>query len=272
MVRVTDHYLREPKSRPQKAERLALKNRTNKTRANMRRSGLASLICELLLRMFLFGIFLISETLTPFHRVIHPEEMWLYKNPRSERDMVPTWHMFAISFLTPLMVILLMKVLNRSESGDVKEGFLAASLGLVLNGVITNSLKLVIGRPRPDYFYRCFPDGVVTEDVQCTGDPAGITEGRKSFPSGHSSCNCICRPWFYCLLFGRETPLFRVTGPRKRLEAVCDANAPLHCSHCCSITCLRLQAPLARCGVRLSDRINYFVHLLSPALPTPVGP
>nr|QFF91310.1 phosphatidate phosphatase PPAPDC1B-like isoform 1 [Potamotrygon motoro]QFF91311.1 phosphatidate phosphatase PPAPDC1B-like isoform 2 [Potamotrygon motoro]QFF91312.1 phosphatidate phosphatase PPAPDC1B-like isoform 3 [Potamotrygon motoro] len=153
----------------------------------MRKSGVASLICELALRLFLFGIFLISETMPPFHRIIHPEEMWLYKHPRSERDRVPTWHMFAISILTPLMAILLMKVLNRTEGGDVKEGFLAASLSLVLNGVITNTVKLVIGRPRPDYFYRCFPDGVVTEDMQCTGDPAAILEGRKSFPSGHSS-------------------------------------------------------------------------------------
>ncbi|XP_078421543.1 phospholipid phosphatase 5-like [Cetorhinus maximus] len=153
----------------------------------MRKNAIVNFICEVALRLFLFAIFLITETLTPFHRIIHPEEMWLYKNPRSERDTVPTWHMFAISFLTPLMVILLMKVLNRTENGDVKEGCLAASLGLVLNGVITNTLKLVIGRPRPDYFYRCFPDGVVTEDMQCTGDPGAILEGRKSFPSGHSS-------------------------------------------------------------------------------------
>lgn len=153
----------------------------------MRNNGIASFICEIVLRLFLFGIFLISETLTPFHRVIHPEEMWLYKNPRTERDIVPTWHMFAISFLTPLMAVLLMKVLNRTESGDVREGCLAGSLGLGLNGVITNTLKLVVGRPRPDYFYRCFPDGAVTEDMQCTGDPEAILEGRKSFPSGHSS-------------------------------------------------------------------------------------
>ncbi|GCC17416.1 hypothetical protein chiPu_0020563 [Chiloscyllium punctatum] len=116
----------------------------------MRKNIVVNLICEVALRLFLFAVFLITETLTPFHRIIHPEEMWLYKNPRSERDTVPTWHMFV------------------SDIGD-------------------HCVPPRPSQPRPDYFYRCFPDGVVTEDMQCTGDPGSIMEGRKSFPSGHSS-------------------------------------------------------------------------------------
>jgi diacylglycerol diphosphate phosphatase/phosphatidate phosphatase len=107
-------------------------------------------------------------------------------------DFVPMWLVVMSCQVLPLMVLLL--VCQFYHSCDKRPcffylviGYLTA-IGLVY--VITDLLKVQLGRLRPDFLDRCQPEINVhgwINGTLCTGNPSIITEGRKSFPSGHSS-------------------------------------------------------------------------------------
>lgn len=144
-----------------------------------------SVVTEVVVRLALSFIALYLDKVRPFARKIHPDELWLYKNPRTV-SYVTTSTLWMFSLLLPIVVIVGVSFVKRMRS-DALQAFLACSLGCILNALLTNIIKVVVGRPRPDFFWRCYPNGVVTSDLTCTGEEAIVEEGRKSFPSGHSS-------------------------------------------------------------------------------------
>lgn len=144
-----------------------------------------NIFLEIVIRAVLALIFIELEGATPFTRKIQPDELWLYKNPRID-SYVPVVILWPLVFITPAVVILIVFLMQRDKT-DVSQAVLSLTLGLSLNGTLTNMIKLIVGRPRPDFFWRCFPDGEVNPELECTGDERTVLEGRKSFPSGHSS-------------------------------------------------------------------------------------
>lgn len=152
-------------------------------------SGVASssinLFQEIAIRLMLFGLYIYFEWKEAFVRLIHPEEMWLYKNPVSA-SYVPLMQLYPAVFGLVGVVFIGYYIRSR-DFHDFKCAWLGFSLACTLNGAITDIVKVAVGRPRPDFFYRCFPDGQANDDMTCTGDMWTVKDGRKSFPSGHSS-------------------------------------------------------------------------------------
>jgi len=141
-------------------------------------------IAELAVRCILFLYYIITSYLKPRVREIHDEEWWLYMNPTGN-NYVSFRLLIVVVVLNILVYPLVSILMNRSRNGVIISAVLGYSLATLLNISITNTLKLLVGRPRPDFYFRCFTDG--KRFSNCNGDDNDITEGLKSFPSGHSS-------------------------------------------------------------------------------------
>lgn len=178
---------------------------------------------ELLIRALLLTLVcLIHATVPPYMYRLTPADFDSYKRPRRD-SFVPIWVMIAIVIVVPLIFFSFPVIVCRNYI-DSTQCFLAWTLALSINAFITETTKLAIGRPRPDFFYRCFPDGKLTEKLICTEITKDIIDGRKSFPSGHSSFS-FCSMGFLCLwLCGRLGALKR---GHERMLAIAASSTPL---------------------------------------------
>ncbi|XP_023177018.1 phospholipid phosphatase 5 isoform X2 [Drosophila hydei] len=154
-------------------------------------------VADIVIRIMIVLAFFKLETMNAFKREIHVEELWLYKNP-IRPDIVKSGDLLFLVIAVPFGLTSLIYAFTKDRR-DFRAASWAWTLAVCMNSIPTSLLKITVGRPRPDFFYRCFPDGVMVLnetasalgsallDFNCTGKPSIINEGRKSFPSGHSS-------------------------------------------------------------------------------------
>ncbi|KAL9671765.1 hypothetical protein QQ045_009338 [Rhodiola kirilowii] len=125
----------------------------------------------------------------PFYRFVGKDMMTDLKYPLKS-NTVPVWAVPIYSVLLP-MVVFLFVYYRRRDVYDLHHAILGLFFSVLITAVMTDAIKDAVGRPRPDFFWRCFPDGKDVYDalgnVICHGDKDVIKEGHKSFPSGHTS-------------------------------------------------------------------------------------
>ncbi|EFJ35707.1 hypothetical protein SELMODRAFT_79549 [Selaginella moellendorffii] len=166
-------------------------------------------------------------------KVIHPFRR--YMNEYMINDLrfpvksftVPIAALVVISFAIPLLFILGYYVFKRNTR-DLHHAILGLFFTVIITSVITDSLKNLTGRPRPDFFWRCFPDGVphfkpISGDVACTGSAGEVRQGYKSFPSGHASWSFAGLGYLSWYLAGR----IKFAGHRGRIIKFVIAALPL---------------------------------------------
>ncbi len=111
------------------------------------------LMSEVAVRVGLFLFFVATEMKSPFVRVIRKEEAWLYGYPKQD-SYVPTSMLWVMVTFVPLGVIAAVQMLGYGGRADKAASALVVTLLMPLNGVVTNCVKLVVGRPRPDFLQR----------------------------------------------------------------------------------------------------------------------
>lgn len=146
----------------------------------------------------------------PYVRFIPESQLDDLKYPLKE-DTVPSWLVPVVAVFLPVVVFGVYRRVWRCEPREFHNLVLGAMMNVMLTATITSALKVSVGRPRPDYFVRCFPDGVDNTD---SGDYTGypkchpiaesiLQEGRKSFPSGHSSWSMCTFAYLSFFLMGK---------------------------------------------------------------------
>ncbi|KAF2533833.1 hypothetical protein F2Q70_00031596 [Brassica cretica] len=105
-------------------------------------------------------------------------------------NTIPVWSVPIYAVLLPIIIFVCFYV-KRTCVYDLHHSILGLLFTVLITGIITDSIKLATGRPRPNFYWRCFPDGNELYDalggVVCHGEPGEVKEGHKSFPSGHTS-------------------------------------------------------------------------------------
>ncbi|KAI0940948.1 hypothetical protein AcV7_003182 [Taiwanofungus camphoratus] len=121
------------------------------------------------------------KQLPPFERDFDRKDTLI--NHKHKHNQISGNLNWTLSLLVPLAVVVVTGCLRRSAL-EIHHSSLALWSGRGYTFLFTELLKNRVGRLRPDFLSRCEWDKTLKA---CTGDIETVLDGRRSFPSGHSS-------------------------------------------------------------------------------------
>ncbi|KAG6389913.1 hypothetical protein SASPL_151388 [Salvia splendens] len=110
-----------------------------------------------LILLLLVVIEITLNVINPFYRFVGEGMMEDLMYPMKE-NTVPLWAVPLYAVFLPMTVFFLY-YLRRNDVYDLHHSVLGLLFSVLITGVLTDAIKDAVGRPRPDFFYRCFPDG-----------------------------------------------------------------------------------------------------------------
>ncbi|KAF9913404.1 hypothetical protein BX616_010075 [Lobosporangium transversale] len=152
--------------------------------------------------IIVLATFAYIDTFEPFHRQFSVRDTTI-QHPFAKKETVPVWMAFVLAFILPGIIIGCIAIFQRKSYTDLHNGLLGLFLAQALVLVVTDSIKIAVGRPRPDFLDRCLslydndyqgtplaqlsdPVNMLSNSTICTRTEL-LRDGFKSFPSGHSS-------------------------------------------------------------------------------------
>ncbi|XP_042460671.1 lipid phosphate phosphatase 2-like [Zingiber officinale] len=185
--------------------------------------------------LLLGGLEFLFYELDPFHRFVGRDMMTDLNYPL-KRTTIPFWAVPIIAVFVPCLVFLAV-YLRRKDVYDLHHAVLGILYSVLVTGMLTDGLKDAVGRPRPDFYWRCFPDGrAVYDDITaralCHGPKNSVDDGYKSFPSGHASWSFAGLGFFSWYLAGK----IRAFDRRGHVAKLCLVMLPLSAATVVSIT------------------------------------
>ncbi|KAG0360771.1 hypothetical protein BG005_009999 [Podila minutissima] len=161
-----------------------------------------SYIKDWVLAIIVLAAFAAVDRLEPFHRQFSVRDMTI-QHPYAKKETVPIWLCGVLAFILPGAIISAIAIFKRKSYHDLHNGLLGLVLTQALVLCVIDSVKIAVGRPRPDFLDRCLsiydneaagsPLSLLTDPVNMLSTSAICTrqdllrDGFKSFPSGHAS-------------------------------------------------------------------------------------